>query len=134
MNYKTCQEQGILRKVLPDKQRAKQLRSMANQRFAFWQRQNDQQFVTLKVEGFYEIIKELIFAHMYEHGYTSTNHICLIAYVQEHVQDFLYESEKIDELRKLRNEITYRGFTIQQDYFDRNEKEFLHIISNLQKI
>lgn len=40
---------------------------------------------------------------------------------------------KIDELRQLRNEISYRGFTVKKDYLERNEQEFKDIIDRLKK-
>jgi len=47
--------------------------------------------------------------------------------------DFEYEIQKIDELRKVRNEINYRGTIIKKDYLERNELEFRNIIKKLQE-
>jgi len=85
----------------------------------------------LKVEAYYDIIKELLFAHLYKNGYNCTNHLCLIAYLKEKIKDF--ETQKIDELRKVRNEINYRGLTIKKDYLERNELEFKNIIKQLKE-
>lgn len=69
----------------------------------------------LKVEAYYEIIKELIFAHMYAEGFNCTNHLCLIAYLRESIGNFEKEADKIDKLRKIRNEI--RGFFYSKRLF-----------------
>ncbi|MBI4738088.1 hypothetical protein HY772_00720 [Candidatus Woesearchaeota archaeon] len=104
---------------------------MANLRLKFWDKKVADEFIVLKVEAYYDIIKELIFAHLYKNGYNCTNHLCLIAYIREKIKDFDFEIKKIDELRKVRNEINYRGLTIKKDYLERNELEFKNIIKRL---
>jgi hypothetical protein len=106
---------------------------MALLRIEFWNKKIDDKYIALKIEAYYDIIKELIFAHMYKNGYNCTNHLCLIAYLKEKFKDFDYETEKIDELRKIRNEINYRGFQIKKDYLERNELEFKSIIQKLKE-
>ncbi len=49
------------------------------------------------------------------------------------MKDFDFEIQKIDELRKVRNEINYRGLTIKKDYLERNELEFKSIIKRLKE-
>ncbi len=106
---------------------------MANLRFAFWDKDVDDKFIALKVEAYYDIIKELLFAHLYKNGYNCTDHLCLIAYLSQLKYDFDFEIQKIDELRKVRNEINYRGLTVKRDYLDRNELEFRNIIQRLKE-
>lgn len=133
MNWKECTEQGIITKTVPDEERAKQTLKMANLRLEFWDKKINDKFIALKVEAYYDIIKELIFVHLYKNGYNCTNHLCLIAYLREKFDDFDFEIEKIDELRKIRNQINYRGFAVKKDYLDRNELEFKNIIKKLQE-
>lgn len=106
---------------------------MANLRLEFWDKKIEDKFTAIKVEAYYDIIKELIFAHLYRNGFNCINHLCLIAYLKENISDFDYEIEKIDELRRIRNEINYRGFTVQKDFLDRNELEFKNIIRKLKE-
>lgn len=106
---------------------------MAATRIEFWNRDIEKRFIALKVEAYYEIIKELALAHAYREGYRCGNHLAIIAYLKEKVPDFEFETEKVDELRKVRNEISYRGFRVQKDYLKRNEPEFKHIICILNK-
>ena len=133
MSWKECVDKGIITQTQADEERCNQMLQMANIRLEFWNKNVDEKFVTLKVEGYYDIIKELIFAHIYKNGYNCTNHLCLIAYLNEKFQDFEFEIQKIDELRIVRNDINYRGFTIKKDYLERNELEFKNIIKRLKE-
>ena len=133
MSWKECVDQNIITETQPDEERSKQMLQMADIRLEFWSRDVDDKFITLKVEAYYDIIKELIFAHLYKNGYNCINHLCLIAYLKEKIQDFDFEIQKIDELRKVRNEINYRGLTIKKDYLERNELEFKNIIKRLKE-
>lgn len=133
ITWEECLEQGIITQTKPDRERARQMKKIAQKRMEFWNQPIKEEHTAFKIEAYYEIIKELIFAHIYEQGYNCTNHLCLIAYLQEKMENFDFETQKIDELRKIRNEISYRGTTIKQDYLERNEKEFKHIINKLQE-
>ncbi len=132
ISWKECVDQNIITKTTPDKERSLQMLNMANLRLEFWDKKINDKFIALKVEAYYDIIKELIFAHMYKNGFNCTNHLCLIAYLREKFENFDFEIDKTDELRKLRNEINYRGFSVQKDYLDRNELEFKSIINKLK--
>ncbi len=131
MSWKECVDERIITQSIPDDERSNQMLIMANLRLKFWDKKVADEFVVLKVEAYYDIIKELIFAHLYKSGYNCTNHLCLIAYLKEKIKDFDFEIQKIDELRKIRNEINYRGLIIKKDYIERNELEFKNIIKRL---
>ena len=133
MSWKECVDQGIITEAVPDEEHSKQMLQMANLRLKFWDKKADDEFIVLKVEAYYDIIKELIFAHLYKNGYNCINHLCLIAYLTERVPDFDFEIQKIDELRRVRNEINYRGSIIKKDYLERNELEFKNIIKRLKE-
>jgi hypothetical protein len=131
MTFKECVDGGIITKSIPDKERSIQMLNMAELRKEFWSKKIDDKFIALKIEAYYEIIKELIFANMYKEGYNCTNHLCLISYVNEKLKNI--NSDKLDELRKIRNEISYRGFAVTSDYLSRNEEEFKAIIEKLKQ-
>jgi len=133
MSWKQCVDEGIITQAVPDEERSNQMLIMANLSLKFWDKKVADEFIVLKVEAFYDIIKELIFAHLYKNSYNCTNHLCLIAYLKEKIKDFDFEIQKIDELRKVRNEINYRGLTIKKDYLERNELEFKNIIKRLKE-
>lgn len=132
MSWKECVEGGIITQTVPDEGRSDQMLMMANLRLKFWGQKVADEFTFLKVEAYYDLIKELIFAHLYKNAYNCTNHLCLIAYLKEKIKDFDFEIQKIDELRKVRNEINYRGLIIKKDYLERNELEFKNIIKRLK--
>lgn len=133
MSWKECIEEKIITKTVPDEERKDQMLQMANLRLKFWDKKVPDEFIVLKVEAYYDIIKELLFAQIYNEGYNCTNHLCLIAYLKEKMKDFEFETQKIDELRRIRNDINYRGLKIQKDYLERNELEFKNIIKQLQE-
>jgi len=133
MSWKECVDGTIVTQGSPDEERSKQMLMMANLRLKFWDDDVAEEFIVLKVEAYYNIIQELIFAHLYKRGYNCTNHLCLIAYLKEKIKNFDFETQKIDELRKVRNEINYRGLTIRKDYLQRNELEFKNIIKRLKE-
>ncbi len=105
---------------------------MADLRMGFWDRPIKDEFAALKVEAYYDIIKELIHAHLYKNGYNCSNHLCLISYLRERFPKFTRETAKIDELRKARNDINYKGLIIEKGYLEQNERRFKHIISELK--
>jgi len=128
-----CVDKKIIVETQPDVERAKQLLKIAKLRFECWSTICEDKYVVFKIEAYYDIIKELIFSHIYKKGYNCSNHLCLIAYLKEKMQDFDFEIQKIDELRKVRNEINYRGLNIKKDYLERNDLEFKNIITRLTK-
>jgi len=101
MSWKECIDEGIITQSVPDEERSKQMLAMASLRLKFWDKTLADEFIILKVEAYYDIIKELIFAHLYKNGYNCTNHLCLIAYLRENMKEFDFETQKIDELRKI---------------------------------
>ena len=133
MSWKECVDKKIIFKTQKDEDRSNQILKMVEIRFEFWNKPVDDKFVTLKIEAYYDIIKELIFAHIYKAGYNCTNHLCLIAYLKEKIEDFDFETQKIDELRTIRNDINYRGFFVKKEYLKKNELEFKNIIKRLKE-
>jgi len=95
----------------------------------------NEEFVSLKLEGYYEVIKEGITALMAVDGYRTLSHEVLIGYLKEFYNDFS-ESDimLIDQIRQLRNKIAYKGFFIDKDYMERNEAKIKHIIKKLNEI
>jgi len=132
LSWQECLEQGIITHRMPDLERSRKLILMADLRLEFWNKTIKEKFLSLKVEAYYEVIKDLIFARLHREGYNCSNHLCLISYLKQTMNDFDFEIHKIDELRKIRNEISYRGFTIKKDYFDRNESHLKAIISHIR--
>jgi hypothetical protein len=93
------------------------------------------ELTTLIVEGYYEIIKELITAIMSADGWKTVSHELLIGYLAKFYKEFSQaELHVIDQLRKTRNDIAYRGVMIKQDYLTRNKDAISKIINRLKQI
>ena len=133
-DYKTCINENIVTKDEIDADRAKSLINFANLRNEFWSKKHDKKYNFIVVEGYYEIIKELLTALINLHGLKCSNHECLIAFFRENYPKYEYETEIIDLLRKVRNAIDYRGVFTDNDYLEKNKLEFDHIIELLQEL
>ena len=121
-------------KVVPDKEKARSLLRLVELREKDLAGKTEE-FSTLIVEGRYEIVKELITALMSADGYKSLSHKLLISYLKEFYPDFsMGEIILLDQLRKIRNDIAYRGLMIKPDYLQRNVSEILEITTKLKKI
>ena len=62
MSWKECVDKEIITKTTPDEERSVQMMNMADLRMKFWDKKIEDRFIALKVEAYYDIIKELIFA------------------------------------------------------------------------
>ncbi len=93
MSWKECIDKKIIFKIPPDLERAKQMEKTADLRYEFWDMKIKEKFSSLKVEAYYEIIRDLIFAHLYKNGFNCTNHLCLISFLKENFEDFDFEIE-----------------------------------------
>ena len=134
MSWKSCINEHII-KISKDEERARALLNMAKERCRFWSEiKVKPKYAFIVIEGYYEIIKELLTALFYIEGYKSDNHECLIAYLKKYYPDISYEVSVIYQLKNIRNSIDYRGVFVDVDYLNRNKLEFEHIIKLLQKI
>ena len=59
MSWKECIDENIITKTVPDEERANQMLQMSNLRLKFWDKKISDEFTVLKVEDYYDIIKEL---------------------------------------------------------------------------
>lgn len=133
MSWDTCQKEHI-DKIAPDKDKAKSLLKMAMLRYEFWNAiKFDKKYVSLAVEGYYEVIKEQLTALLYIAGYKSDNHECLISFLKKNYPQLSYEIGIIYQLKGVRNDIDYKGFFVNAEYLDMNLLEFRHIIETLKK-
>lgn len=121
-------------KITPDKEKARSLLQLVELREKDLLAKSEE-FATLMVEGYYEIIKELITAIMGIDGYKTVSHELLVGYLARFYQDFSpAEVQIIDQLRKIRNDIDYRGVMISPEYVTRNKHFILRIISKLKAV
>src|SRR3989344_804970 len=99
-------------KITPDKEKARSLLQIIKLREKDLKTKSEE-FTTLIVEGYYKIVKELITALMSIDGYRTVSHELLVGYLAECYRKFSSaEIMTIDQLRKIRNDIAYRGVMI----------------------
>ena len=121
-------------KMTPDKEKARSLLRIVALREKDLKTKSEE-FTTLIVEGYYEIVKELITAILSLDGYKTVSHELLIGYLAEYHKEFSSaQIMTIYKLRIARNDIAYRGVMIKPDYLARNKTEILEIISKLKEI
>lgn len=133
MRWEECVEKKVYKKK-KDKERAKSLfkivkvREEDNRR-----RKRKNENVPLIVESYWEIIKQLITALLNLNGFKSYSQECLISYVDKFYNFNKNEIELMDELRKIRNDIDYRGKFLDLDYLERKESKIKNIVSKLEE-
>lgn len=121
-------------KITPDQEKARALTQVVELREKDLLTKNEE-FVTLIIEGYSEIIKELITGIMAVDGYKTVSHELLVSYAAKFCLDLsTAEIYLIDQLRKTRNDIDYRGLMVPLEYLRRNKGAILKIIPKLKMI
>lgn len=125
-----------MRKVRPDRQKAKALQSVAQQTYKRLSQTNSSLYPTNTVIDYYEIIRKLIEAICCLEGVKfegegahkqSIEHICKRKKVLESERIFL------QQLREYRNRINYEGLFVSEEYILRNKKRIESIIRKLNQ-
>lgn len=121
-------------KLTSDKEKAKALLRLVELREKDLSAKGEE-FATLIVEQYYEVVKELATAIMSIDGYKTLSHELLVGYIAKFYKEFTQsEVYLMDQLRKTRNDIAYRGVLIKPEYLKRNKVSVLEIISKLKYI
>lgn len=122
-------------KINKDKERAKDLFIMANERLKEILPALPRDKPYKIMEEYYEIILELLTALMYVDGFKTLSHISAIEYCARNYNCLTEnESKMIDILRKFRHGIVYYGRKISGDYLINNENSIKTIINKLSKL
>lgn len=122
-------------KITPDKEKAKNIIKMVALIEERIGKQDKKKMAALIIADYYEIIKELITAILLIDGYKTLSHIDLINYLERKYSEFSkYEISILDDLRILRNRVTYEGFFIEPTYLTRNEASFKTTIQKLRDL
>lgn len=131
MNWNQC-EKEFIRKITPDEEKIDSIQERARRRLKFVKDQKaDQNNVSFIIEGYYEIIKELLVALLLKNGLKSKNHQCLITYFYKENQDLEFETNLIFQLSYLRNRLNYYGESIDLSFYDKNKKDIENLIDLL---
>lgn len=133
MKFENCIAEKLVVKKTPDREMARSLYSLVDVRLKNISGISN---ATLKAEAYYEVIKELLTALLSLHGYKSYSHECLISFLAENYgKEFTQASTAlIDQLRVIRNDISYRGVFVEDDYLERNDGKINETIVKLRKV
>lgn len=120
-------------KITPDKQRAKNILNMIALLEKRILLQDKKTMSSLILADYYEVIKELITGVLFVDGYKTLSHKDLFEYLSTKYKDFSSsELSLLDDLRTLRNRISYEGFNAPSSYLERNEESFKDVIKKLK--
>lgn len=121
-------------RVTRDKEKARSILKMASLIEERIKMQDKEKMAVLIITDYYEIIKELLTAVLLMDGYKTLSHKELVDYVKENSEFTEHEISNLNDLRVLRNRITYEEFLIEPSFLNRNEEFFKKIIQKLKKI
>jgi hypothetical protein len=130
-------EEGII-KTIPDREKAKSILKMVETTLEMIDTIDSRKFSSHVVKEYYEVIRELITVILLLDGYKTQGegaHKKLIEYIGKNYAEFkVYDIMLIDDLRIIRNKISYNGFFVTDDYLERKKKDILMLIDNLRVI
>ncbi len=132
-SWKECITKKYITKTKPDRSMAIQMERMALLREDFLQHHVDQKFIVLKLEAYYDIIKELLYAHMYKNGYACTNPQCLVGYFEHHLHGFRKEYALIEELFSMKMKMHRISPKQIQEFLQTNDAGLKKIILLLKE-
>lgn len=135
MDWGECLKENVT-KVAPNKEIARSLLKLCKARLEVALGMDEKRYPALIAESYYEIIKELLTALLALGGFKSYSHLCLVAFIRKyHSMDFSpHEIELVDKLRRIRNDVDYRGLFTGEDFIKRNRKGILSIIQRLKRM
>jgi hypothetical protein len=121
-------------KITPDKEKVRSILKMTSLIEERIKLQDKNKMAALIIVDYYEIIKELITARLLLDGYKTLSHKELINYISKSSEFNMHEISVLDNLRVLRNRVSYDGFFINPAYLNRNEKLFRELIVKLKSL
>lgn len=116
-----------------DHARALQMEEMALLREEYLHQKFETKFLALKLEAYYDIIKELLYAHMYKQGFSCTHDLLLLVYAQHHFHEFKEQNKLVKELFSMKLKIHSLKSEKLKKYFEKNEDALDEIISLLKE-
>ena len=129
MDWRECREKFI-KHVEVDQERIKSIVKIALLRLER-ARNIKVKSVSLIVEDYYEVIKELLTAYLLKNGLRSRNHQCLITYFYRENFDYEREAHIISQMSFFRNRLDYYGEEIPEEFYKKNKEDFEKIIKIL---
>ncbi len=131
MNWGEC-EKNFIKEVEVDTERIDSIKKKALKRLER-ARSPFKGDISLAVEDYYEVIKELLIAYMLKFGMRSKNHQCLISFFYKKNPNLETEANLIQQMSFYRNRLDYYGEDIPTSFYEKNKIEFEVIIKMLIK-
>jgi len=130
-------ERGIIR-ITPDKEKAVSIVKMAETTLEMLEDIDTSKFASNVLKEYYDVIREFMATVLLLDGFKTSGegaHKKLIEYMNKNYSRFTgYEISLLDELRVVRNKISYNGFFITEDYIKRKRRDILGLIAKLRNI
>lgn len=134
MGWRLC-ESKFIRIVEKDEEKTASIIETADKRLDFIKsNEPTNENVSFIVEGYYEIIKELLVALLLKNGLKSGNHQCLISFFYKEHPDHEFEANLISQMSYFRNRLNYYGEEVDFGFYDKNKDEFGKIIGLLKEL
>ena len=121
-------------RIKPDIEKAKSILSMTEDRIDFLNKIEDIKFITVIVENYYEIIKELTTAVLLIDGFKAVGE-----YSHKESIDYLSKMEFLEDdimfmqdLRVRRNKSSYEGKKIDDSYLERHKIKLDELVKKLK--
>lgn len=125
----------FVRRVEPDSNRIRSLRKRVRQRLDRAQKTEvTEDTVSLLVEDYYEVIKELLVCYLLQKGFVSKNHQCLISFFYQSNPEREMESMLIRRMSYFRNRLLYYGEEIPKEFYANNIYKIEKIVSLLESL
>jgi len=128
----------MLRKITPNPEKARSILKMVDESIKMVESLDPIKFTSHVVKGYYEVIRELISVIALMEGYTTTGegaHKDLIDFITKEYNEIdKHESILIDDLRVIRNRVSYDGFFVKPDYLERKRPYIKITIGKLKGI
>jgi len=114
---------------------AEELLTLAEHRELFWKivMPHANEYPSLFLEGYYEIVKGLCTAILALDGWKAANHECLFAYLKEKRRELEVDMDYLLGFKDLRNEIDYRGVQVSPELWKKNKLKVEVVIRALKE-
>ncbi len=129
MDWNVCKNEFV-KKTEIDTERIKSLIDISVIRLER-ARQPFKENVSLSLEDYYEVVKELLTAYMLKSGMKSQNHQCLISFFYEQNKNLEAEANLLQEMSFFRNRLNYYGEKVPEKFYKNHKEDFEKVIKLL---
>ncbi len=134
MDWIECEDKFV-REVEIDQDKIESIIQTAESRLNFIKNnKTTKENASFIVEGYYEIIKELLIALLLSKKLRSKNHKCLITYFYRNYPEHEEQAYLVSQMSYYRNRLEYYGEQISMEFYEKNKIEFENIIRILKNI